>query len=273
MNAWAHPWKKPLLTSNEELERVRNQFPHGGVSQPAAVLTVPKCGTMLLRNILYMFWDIALWREPFVENHTFADAFARAQTENILCTGHVDFLPETARFGHGFKRLVLVRDPAAYVLSYARYMLSAEFQTMSRLGVTIRDNRYTLEDVIRFTILGIHHETGVIHDVLQQFTRKLAWVSADSLLVRYEELRSAAADPRRPGNAAYFERLFAYLQIATPADWAQRVEAGAHVSLSTTARENLTHEGPPIGRDHLTAEELLLLEAVAPGLRRTLGYG
>ncbi len=265
--------KKPQLLSNEELERVRSQFPDLNVSNPVAIVTVPKCGTMLLRNIMYMFWPINLWREPFVENWTLHEAFARSRHENILCTGHVEFLPETCKFSRGFKRLILVRDPAAYVMSYARFLLSAEYQSLAKLGQTIRDDEYSLEDAIRFVILGVSIENGMIPDVLQQFTRRLAWATGDSLLMRYEELQSAAADPSHPKGRAYFETLFGYLEIDAPPDWAQRVSAGADVSLSSTARENLTFVGPTASRDCLNAEELRLLECVAPGLRRTLGYG
>jgi hypothetical protein len=264
--------KKPQLQGNEELERVRSQFPDIALSSPLAIITVPKCGTMLLRNIMYMFWPINLWHEPFVENWTLREAFARSRNENILCTGHLDFLPETCKFSRGFKRLVLVRDPAAYAMSYARFLLSAEYQSLSKLGQTIRDDEFTLEDTIRFAILGISHENGMIPGVLQQFTSRLAWANGGSLLVRYEELQYAAADPSDPKRRAYFENLLRYLEIAAPPDWLERVNAGADVSLSTTARENLTFVGPPAARDYLEAEELRLLESVAPGLRRTLGY-
>jgi hypothetical protein len=258
---------------NEAFELRRSRFADVVISHSAAIFSVPKCGTMLLRNIMYMHFEIKAWHEPFVESWTLHEAFARAQHENIICTGHIDFLPESVKFSRGFKRLLLVRDPADYVLSYARFLLSNDFQTQSNLGRTIRDSGFTLAEAIRVAILGIHSDGAMIPDVLQQFTRKaLAWASLDSLLVRYEDLLAAALEPDQPGSRAYFERMLSFLGISVPSDIVERVRAGADRTISTTARENLTFSGAPASRDRLNADELRLLETVAPGLRRTLGY-
>jgi hypothetical protein len=260
-------------TPAARFNRVRDGFDDVAPTKPLTIFSVPKCGTMLLRNIMYMFWPKDRWHEPFVENWTLNEAFARARTENIICTGHLDFSLETCKFSRGFKRLVLIRDPAAYAISYARFMLSTQFRDHSRIGRKFRDDNVTLAETIRFAIIGLFYEDEILPNVLQQYAQKaMAWASPDSLVVRFEELQSAAVDPARAENLAYFKKMFEYLELPVPSDFIQRIEAGASRSLSSTVPENLTFDGNFTSRVTLAPEELHLLETVAPGLRRALSY-
>ena len=258
----------------KRLVELRGAFPACQIAQPVLINSVPKCGTMLLRNIIWMFWPETEWWLPFVEGGDLPEVYLRSQQAPTVFVGHLDYSPVALWHTRLCKKLIVVRHPEQYALSFARFLLSEEFRAISAIAQLVASHELSLREVVRLVLLGTHYQGETIPGIRDQFTHKaLAWIDADARLIRYEELLQAASAPRAMQSKRYFEALFAFLGVDLPSDWVARVEAGANRSASTTSPENLHFTVEMDSRSsELGPDEVRLLQVLAPGLTQALGY-
>ena len=253
------------------INQTRAQFKSIATPHPVFLNSVPKSGTMLLRNILLMFWDSENWILPFVEPPDFEKVETAAREKPVLCTGHVNCTPVAVAYLRRFKKIILIRDPGAYALSYARFLLSENMRESSKISNMLIEHGLSFSELVPIVISGIMYYNEQIPSVRDQFLEKcLAWTGSNPMIVRYEDLCRAVANPGK--SRKFFEELFSFVGISLPRDWQKRVKAGADAALSTTATENLTFASSVELRRELLPGERNLLEVVAPGLRGALGY-
>lgn len=259
--------------SDKKIESIRAKFSAIDAMPAAFLNSVPKCGTMLVRNIFRMFWDAKKTILPFADAGSIYPMSQQARPDQMFFCGHVDFSPFSGTSLRGMKKIILVRHPEDYCLSYARFILSKEAQERSALFKVIGDHQLSFGEIVRLTITGFHYQNDMIPSVQAQFVSKaLAWCDHETYLVRYEDLVFALRDMESEAAGKIFGGIFEFLQIPLPDDWRLRVTAGAAKGLSTTHPKNLTFTSSLEDRTTLLPDERRLLNVVAPGLCEALGY-
>ncbi len=255
------------------IDEVNGRFEQTPIEERIFINSVPKCGTMLLRNIIYTFVPRSQWYTPFIVDHEMeAHRDAARQPELACFTGHLNHWPFTISFMRGLRHVLIVRDPYDYCLSCAYYMCSESLYEREPLTRLVRDQALDFEDVVRLVIRGFAIP-GKVHQASVKalfVDNALSWLGGDCLLVRYEELVGHLRDLGTPQAEAYFLGMLKHLRIDPPEDWRERVAAGSSREVSSTASEQLE-----CGFDRpkkLSEQARRLFDVCAPGLREALGY-
>lgn len=252
-------------TLNEE----NRKFAQTPLKQPLFINSVPKSGTHLLRNIIRMFvpveqqYDVQFIQHPNLQQHL--EAFNPER--NNLSWGHLLFSDASAIELHGVRKVVLYRDPYTWVPARARFFLSDEF---SGNIDHVKGGRISVEELLNLMILGIYQK---VPSMLDLYTHNAAaWLGTVHAAVKYEDLLAAVKTIDTLEAEVYFRKLLGQCGIdPVPDDWRERVKVGADRKQSGTARENLT--GLPVEiPDVLPEAQQKLVEFMAPGLRKLLGY-
>ncbi len=253
------------------IEELNQSFRQEYLKESFLISSVPKCGTMLLRNILVMFVPLEQIHWPFLSQGDLASAFEIAQPN--FFTGHINRTPHTILVLKNVRQLVLIRDPREYVMAYSRFLFSPEIKETCALAAYAQHYGLSLGDLIPCVIKGWRLEFGELREdhpsvAVMFITHALAW-TGNAYLVRYEQLCHAVSDLNSEFSQQYFRSLLAACGIQMPEDWKKRVEVGSDRAISSTASERFSVPG---NRQHLTERELTLLNAAAPGLLDALGY-
>jgi len=251
----------------DNLDAIGERFDRARLARPVFLNSVPKAGTHLIRNIMRMF--VARdqhWPGEYIQHALLARSREAFRPDKpMISWGHMLFSDESAVALRDVRHIVLVRDPYDWVLARTRFYLSDEFQ--GRLN-HIKDGGAAIEDVIMMMILGAH---GAVPDLRDVFSMNaVAWMGSRAVIVRYEDIVENLKDLGSRRAEAFFGRLLADCGLELPADWRERVEAGADRRESRTASENLkvTAEVPKV----LSDVHKRVVDYHVPGLRALLGY-
>lgn len=264
-----------MLFDPDAVRETASQFKAQRLKHPLFLNSVPKTGTHLLRNILLMFVDYdQAFEDDFIQVHNMHNhAHAFSRSEPRFSWGHLNHTEEATRIVGNARILAMVRDPYNYVLSFTRFLFSD--QEESTFAKYVRAHSISVDRVISFVIFGNLNDAVYCPDLRNSFVSNgIQWLGDATLLVKYEELVFNIGALRKPDFEAfthdYFSNLLAHCGLAMPADWRDRVEAGADRRLSYTARENLSvrSEIP----ENLSDDQKMMVEVAAPGLRAALGY-
>jgi len=253
----------------DSLDAETVRFAPAPLRQPLFLNSIPKSGSHLLRNILRMFVPIdQQYREQFIQwpnIRQHLDAFNPAR--NYMSFGHLFFTDGPAIELAHVRKILLFRDPHDWVLSRARFYLSDEFQGELE---HLKDGRISVDDLLTLMIFGIRTVVPSLSNMYE--LNVVAWLASDVFQVRYEDLVRHVESIDTPAAEAYFAALFDACGIEpVPANWRERVLAGADRRQSGTARENLTGIRLKLP-DALPEKHQKLIEYAAPGLRSILGY-
>lgn len=253
----------------DTLEPALARFDRCPLAQPVFLNSVPKSGSHLLRNIIRAFVPFEQqYHAQFIQWANLAQhraAFDPARA--MLSWGHLFFADASAIETAPCRRLLLVRDPHAWVLARARFFLSDEFQGNVD---NLKNGRLSVEALINLMIFGIHQKAPPLLDVY--LNNAVAWLGTGVHLVRYEELTAHLRDLASPSSEAYFTTLLDACGIARPADWRDRVAVSSAPEHSATARDNLTGGADLVLPASLNELQKALVEVAAPGVRSVLGY-
>ena len=253
----------------DTLNEANRKFAQTPLKQPLFINSVPKSGTHLLRNIVRMFvpveqqYDVQFIQHPNLQQHL--EAFNPAR--NNLSWGHLLFSDASAIELHGVRKVILYRDPYTWVPARARFFLSDEF---SGNIDHVKGGRISVEELLNLMILGIYQK---VPSMLDLYTHNAAaWLGTVHAAVKYEDLVAAVKTIDTLEAEVYFRKLLGQCGIdPVPEDWRERVKVGADRKQSGTARENLS--GLPVEiPDVLPEAQKKLVEFMAPGLRKLLGY-
>jgi hypothetical protein len=253
----------------DTLNLENRKFEQKRLTQPLFINSVPKSGTHLLRNIVRMFvpveqqYNVQFIQHPNLQQHL--EAFDREKCN--LSWGHLLFSDASAMELSGVRKIVLYRDPHSWVLARARFFLSDEF---SGNIDHVKGGRITVEELLNLMILGIYQK---VPSMLDLYTHNaVAWMGTVDMMVKYEDLVGALKKLDSLEAEVYFRKLFDACGVdPVPDDWRERIKVGADRKQSGTARENLSGLSVEIP-DELPDIQKKLIEYMAPGLRRLLGY-
>ena len=257
-----------VLVRRDTLDAENARFAQAELRQPVFLNSVPKSGSHLLRNILRMFVpvsqhytaDFIQW--PNLQQHRIAFD-PRAPR---LSWGHLLFADASAIETAPARRVLLYRDPYDWVIARARFMLSEQF----RGNVDhLRSGALNADELLTLMIFGLRGNLPSLNAIYE--LNAVAWLGSRCHVIRMEDLAHHVATLDEAAAEGFFAALLDACGIAVPADWRERVRAGADRRESATARENLTGielELPRVlGQRHRE-----LVDYQAPGLRRILGY-
>lgn len=257
-----------ITLERDTLNEVTERFAPEPIAAPIFMNSVPKSGTHLLRNILRMFvpveqqYDKQFIQWANLQEHL--EAFSR--TTPMLSWGHLLFSDASAIETSFTRRLILVRDPYDWVLARARFFVSEQFE--ANLD-HLKDGKLGAEDLLNLMIFGIAGRAAPLSE--QYRLNAIAWMYTGTYLVRYEDLVKHVKAGETPEAEAYFGELLAHCGITLPANWAERIAAGADRKQSGTVREKL-NLGDAFIPDTLPEGQKRLVDVSAPGLREILGY-
>ncbi|MDX1536124.1 hypothetical protein [Arsukibacterium sp.] len=253
----------------DTLNAINGNYQQSELKQPVFLNSVPKCGTHLLKNIFRMFVPVAQqYDRQFIQIpilHQHLAAFNAEQPK--LSWGHLLFSDSSAIAVKEVRQLVIVRDPYDWVLARARFFLSDTFQgSMDHL----KGGKVSVEQMLNMMIFGIYQKAPTLNEIYTH--NAVAWLGTGSKLVRFEDVITHLKKLDTPQAEAFFADLLQPLGLAKlPADWRERVLAGADKEQSGTYRENLAGQKVELPAV-LPDMQKQLVEYAAPGLRRLLGY-
>lgn len=253
----------------DTLDAETTRFAPAPLNQPLFLNSIPKSGSHLLRNILRMFVPVEQqYRLQFIQWPNLAqhlDAFDPAR--NYMSFGHLFFTDGSAIELAHVRKILLYRDPYAWVLARARFYVSGEFQANLE---HLKDGRIGVDDLLSLMIFGIRTQVPSLTDMYD--LNVVAWLGSDVVPVRYEDLLRHVREIDTPEAESYFSSLFGACGISPlPNNWRERVTVGSDRRQSATARENLTDIRVEIPTE-LPDKHRRLVDHVAPGLRSLLGY-
>ncbi len=263
--------KEAMADASRALDQLMLKFDRAPLETPIFINSVPKCGTLLLRNILLMFppVDQVPWR--FVSNAEMPSLFQSSGKK--FFTGHVVCDVQSTICLKDFRHILIIRDPYDYVLSLARFLFGTQLEATTSLGKAIREHNLQFEDVIRFVITGWDFRSDEFLGVRDIFLRNaMYWDGAGALIVKYEDIVRSLKDLDSHETEGYWRGILGHLGILVPEDWRERIRAGADPAASSTIPQSLGGDAAAQSRRQLTPEEIKLFNRVAPDLRRQLGY-
>ncbi|CAN5438879.1 hypothetical protein BH10PSE4_BH10PSE4_25750 [soil metagenome] len=252
----------------DNLDAIGARFERATLTQPVLLNSVPKAGTHLIRNILRMFVDKGQhWPGEYIQHGLLRRSLAAfSQDKPYISWGHLLFSDEAAIALREVRHIVLIRDPYDWVLARARFYLSDEFQGSLN---HIKGGAVAAEDVMNMMILGVNGHVPTLTDIYTY--NAVAWMGTKAIIVRYEDIVDAMRDLGAKRSEAFFAKLLWDCGLDMPADWRERVEAGADRRESRTASENLNIS--VAFPKALPEMQKKLVDFHAPGLRALLGYG
>ena len=245
------------------------RFAPAPLRHPLFLNSIPKSGSHLLRNILRMFVPVEQqYRAQFIQWPNLREhlgAFDPAR--NYMSFGHLFFTDGSALELAHVRKVLLYRDPYDWVLARARFYLSDEFHGNLE---HLKGGQVGVDDLLSLMIFGIRTEVPSLKDMYE--LNVVGWLASDIVPVRYEDLLTHVQNREAPEAEHYFAELLDRCGIGPlPDDWRERVAVGADRRQSGTARENLTGVRVDLP-DKLPEKHKRLVEFLAPGLRRMLGY-
>lgn len=247
------------------------KFESTPLTQKIFLNSVPKCGTMLLRNIVLMFTGVDEFYEPMLSTTNMDPLLTCPEVKFFY--GHVNCTPDSRAILSKFKHLVLVRDPYDYVAAYARFFYSEQLSTESELGKYIQLYKLTFDDVVPFVINGWNLRGEDHPNIRDQFIlNALLWLNDRVMLVKYEDIVANLRDLQSPQADQFFTDILSFLCIPKPEDWRTRVIAGSDRAISSTSSEKIESNSPGLERKGLNNFEKNIVNIVAPNLRSILGY-
>lgn len=252
-------------TLNEE----NRKFEQSPLKKPLFVNSVPKSGTHLLRNIVRMFVPVEQqYHAQFIQYPNLQEHLEAFDQEKCnLSWGHLLFSDASAMELTGARKIVLYRDPHSWVLARARFFLSDEFTGNIE---HVKGGRISVEELLNLMIFGIYQKVPSLLDLYMH--NAVAWMGTVNAMVKYEDLVGAVKRIDDLESEVYFRKLLGQCGIdPIPDDWRERVKIGSDRKQSGTARENLSGLSVEIPNE-LPETQKKLVEFVAPGLRKLLGY-
>ncbi len=253
----------------DTLDAENARFVQAPLAEPLFLNSIPKSGSHLLRNIVRMFVPVAQqYAVDFIQYPTLQRHLAAFRRDPpMLSWGHLLFSDISAIELAGVRKILLVRDPHSWVLARARFFLSGEFRGPLE---HLKNPAIGTEQLLNMMIFGVHQK---VPSLAETYTHNaVAWLGTDAHMIRYEDVLAHVKSLDTPEAGRYFTTLLEACGIALTADWRERVRIGADPAQSGTARENLS--GPPVALPaELPEAQRALVDHVAPGLRRLLGYG
>lgn len=267
MESWV---KKNTTDFGTILRNSCSQFPTDFVPDiPIILNSVPKCGTHLLRNVIMHFisWDNI--SHSWVNMHNYGEICSLIEQDKKFFTGHLARDLKTSRMVENLKKIILIRDPKMYALSLARALYHQKKPWWTDIADFIQEHQIPFYEAVSYAIVGEHHGKDYIVPLNVSYIKyAIQWFDDADIIVRYEDLIKHIQNIDTPASYQYFNQLLTAIGIPMPDDWKQRVKAGARTSISASYIKGQCQDEEGL----FTEAHSMMLELVAPGLRKLLGY-
>lgn len=236
---------------------------------PIILNSIPKCGAHLLRNIFMHFinWDVV--NHEWI--HTGNDKSIKGSMEQgkRYFTGNLMQDIGTTRDVEGFKMVILIRNPRTYTLALARSLYHPSRHWWTDIATFVQENQIPFTEAITYAIVGQHYGNDTIIPINDMYLKfALQWFDNAAIIVKYEELMEHIIKIESSESYSYFYKLFESVGIPMFTDWKERVIAGSQPFLSASFIEGQVQENTEL----LTEAHELMLQLIAPGLKKMLGY-
>ncbi|HEX5359047.1 MAG TPA: sulfotransferase domain-containing protein, partial [Candidatus Nitrosotalea sp.] len=163
------------------------------LNSPVFVLSVPKSGTMLLQNILVSIFgeeqvipsklfNIGLIDEKYIS--------ALPELKNKIYIGHLHYSDLLAKKLHNIPKILLLRDPRDYIISYAHFLDKIKKDHFGSEEY-LWDSLETIDNKISAVILGmtckqVNHRLASAYYTYLNYCLK--WIDPFSIIIRYEDI-------------------------------------------------------------------------------------
>lgn len=237
--------------------------------------SLPKSGTILLRNILMHFVGpdaintTTLQPHDIYEFQQYPDLFPDKKPRGLVA--HFPFYPQAVVFCRSVPNLrmvVQVRHPLDNSYSLARHISRPEMRDWDKLSEYIVDKGAPLSEVVFYCLTGLKFAGVEVEGVVDRYTRFLAWRALGARLSKYEDLIQAIRELGSATSDQYFAGLLSDFGIGRPGDWEERVAAGSHGDLSWTYTGIHERETAP----EIEAAHAAILRMTAADVLAELGY-
>lgn len=242
------------------------------VDRPFILNSLPKCGTVMLRNILLHFigpdaMHIRTLEPGDVSKFEKVDDLFPGEAPLGL-VAHFPLYPQTASFVRSLgehRMVVLIRHPLDNCYSLARHITRPGMRKWDKFSEYLIENNCAFEEAVWYCLHGYTYQGVLIESVQRRYSHYLAWQAQGAQMVRYEDIVEAIGDLDSKRSEGYFRATLGAFGIDLPDDWRERIEAASASEISWTATKQR-------GDRPSEAAFQRALEIEASGLLKTLGY-
>lgn len=256
---------------------------HKSDANPVLVNTLAKAGTHLVMALLDAFPQYRFSGRHFtfsvidmeLPDRELRLALLQKEVSKLrrgkYMTGHIAYHPEIAEYLDKtlLKKIYVVRDPRALVVSNAFYMKSYARHPLHETAI----RRFsTDEEFIRASILGFEQDNGTRHlrPMSERIEAFAPWIEDDprAFVIRFEDLIGASGGGSRETQVKLTEDLNEYLGLGADS---KQIEAAADAAFDP--RSATFRSGEVDGwRKHMTPELLDLVENECAPASARIGY-
>jgi hypothetical protein len=233
------------------------------------LISVPKSGTHLLRNIIRVLINNENVYRPFVQDYDFDGHLEAIKNEKYyFYTGHLNFHSYTYLNTINMRKILLIRDPYSVLISSCKFFYSDNHN--SYIKDFFIKNNITPSQSIDMLINGVYDNDVYIPSIGDIYKENaIKWFSS-SYVVKYEDLISGLDNLVNKKDEAYIKTLLKEIGFdCLPENWIEIIADGANPKWSKTS--NLVFSRNDICT-YLTLDQRLQFEMLNPGLRNSLGY-
>jgi tetratricopeptide (TPR) repeat protein len=258
----------PLLDNNNDQMKL---------ASPVVVCSVPKSGTILLRNILKSILGDNLvipsdsFKQPLASSKYL---LALPRLTNRIYVGHIGYSEDLAKKIASIPKIVLIRDPRDYVISYTHFMdrLAKDALGAQREWYEKYWNKKDWDEKLSTMIFGL--DTRLVRkiypSVLNSFLNyAIKWSGPNTLIVRYEDIIGTKFGGNDKIVIKTMRSIMDFVGVQIDQETlAQRIAQGSDPTKSDTFRFG----GKGNWNQEFKPQHVAQMKAVGPTLLSTLGY-
>lgn len=238
--------------------------------RPIILNSLPKSGTLLLRNILMHFVGVDAISQKTLQS--FEEIQYAIDRQYSVITAHMG---RSIWMEHLFKKnnpsprmIILIRHPIDNAYSLANHLIRDDQE--GEISKALKMYEVADKEVVHHCIVGAKIGGHLLEDVTTRYMNYVSWLSFrdDFLLLKYEDLISMISNIADQRSERYFDQIFSYCGIERPSDWRDRIVTAANPDISWTAQKVSTDTDKYPNR----LEVARTLNIFSPGLCRSLGY-
>jgi len=237
------------------------------LSKPIFLISVPKCGTVLLLNIIRKILNINQ-QTPWLADHELSK---KKNFENTLYNGHLYCDEISFKKIAEYKKILLYRDPRDYVVSYANFFNSSS-RPPTKLDNFFKENNYTNQDVMIDVIRGVLVDGEFLYGVSKIYNHMfLKWISKNAIPVRYEDITGSNVGGSDKKRNETILKILKFLEINAPNNLGEIIGEGDAKSKEgkyTSFRKG----GSGDWKNHFKEHHKLLFKYYASNLVSKLNY-
>jgi tetratricopeptide (TPR) repeat protein len=246
---------------------------------PSAVVvcSIPKSGTILLRNILKSI----LGDNLVIPSNSFRRALATSEyllalprLTNLVYVGHIEYSEDLAKKLSSIPKIALIRDPRDYVVSYAHFMdrLAKDAEGVQKEWYEKYWSKKEWDEKLSSLIFGFNtrHVRKIYPSVFDSYVNyAIKWSGPNTLIVRYEDIIGTKFGGNDKTVIKTLKSIMDFVGVQIDDETlARRIAQGSDPAKSDTFRFG----GKGNWRQEFKPHHVTQMKAVGPALLSTLGY-